>query len=212
MNDISVYERQRKIGNRVSKERKLKGWTQDKLAEELSLMLGCKKPIAQTTIVNWEKGSSNIPLDRIIALSKLFECDCGYLLCDYDQKTHDAVEIHRTTGLSEQSINYLSFCKTWGFEEVINVIDILLHDCQVQNSDGKRKYKSVIESIYSFFTYSGTGKRYLATHLGQISEDKTNDGTVSVGSTSIDDTMIENAILVEIQNSLHSLKRGMNNG
>lgn len=207
-----IFERQRKIGNRVSEERKLKGWSQEKLAEELSIMLDCRKPIAQTTVLNWEKGNSNIPLDRLIALSKLFKCDCGYLLCDYDQKTHDAVEIHSITGLSDQSINYLSFCKTWGFDEIATVIDVLIRDCQIRNSDGRRRYKSIVESLYSFLVYSGKGKRYLATRNGHLCEDKTNDGTVSVGATSIDDTMIENAILVEIQNALISLKRGMDRG
>ena len=212
MNDISIFERQRKIGKRVSEERKLRGWTQENLAEKLSSLLNCETPIAQTTILNWEKGNSNIPLDRIIALSRLFECDCGYLLCDYDKKTYNAVEICNATGLSEQSINHLSFCKTWGFGEIATVIDVLIRDCQIQNSDGKRHYKSIIESLYSFLVYSGDGKRYLATRNGQLCEDKTNDGTVSVGATSIDDTMIENAILVEIQNALISLKRGLTHG
>lgn len=133
-------------------------------------------------------------------------------MCDYDQKTHDAFKIHCSIGLSEPSINYLSFCKTWGLGEIAAVIDVLIRDCQFKNSDGKRRYKSIVESLYSFLVYSGAGKRYLATRNGQLCEDKTNDGTVSVGATSIDDTMIENAILVEIQNALISLKRGLKNG
>lgn len=212
MIDNPIYNRQVEIGKRIACERKKLGWSQGRLGEEITTLLGLERKIAQATISYWEKGSSNIELDRILAMSKLFGCDCGYLLYDYDERTHDSSKICESTGLSEGSINCLSFCKTWEFREVANVIDTLLRDWKAVNSDGKRSYKSIIESLYSFFSYSGRGGRYLVTSKGYIVQDKSTDGMVSVGATSIDDTMIENAILVEIQNALMSLKRGMNRG
>lgn len=212
MTDKTIYDRQVKIGKRIAYERKQMGWSQRKLGEEITILLGLNRDIAQTTISYWEKGSSNIELDRILAMSKLFRCDCGYLLCDYDERTHDSAKIHEVTGLSDRSINCLSTLKTWGFAEYADVINVLLDDAQFKNRDESRSYKSIIESLYSFFSYSGKGKRYLVTSTGDITPDKSTDGTVSVGATSIDDTMIENAILVEVQNALISLKRGMNHG
>lgn len=212
MTDNTIYKRQVEIGKRIASERKRLGWSQTKLGDKITQSLGLDKEIAQTTILSWEKGQSNIGLDRILAMSKLFKCDCGYLLCDYNERTHDSAEIHEATGLSDKSINYLSTCKTWGFTEYANVINVLLDDSQSKNTDGKRSYKSIIESLYSFFLYSGGGKRYLVTSAGDIVPNTSTDGTVSVGATSIDATMIENAILVEIQNALISLKGRLERG
>lgn len=212
MTDNTIYNRQVKIGERIASERKRKGWSQTRLGDEITQLLGLDKEIAQPTILSWEKGRSNIGLDRILAMSKLFGCDCGYLLCDYDERTHDSEEIHNKTGLSGRSIDWLSTTKAWGFTEYSIVMNVLLDDARFKNKDGERSYKSIIESLHSFFSYVRSGKRHLVTSSGDIVPYSTTDGTVSVGATSIDDTMIENAILVEIQNSLISLKRRLKRG
>lgn len=206
----ALDERRKKVGMHIAAERKKKYKSQQGLADAISELTG--STVGQPTVSDWEQGNSIPQYNTLMAMAFLFGCDVGYLLGDYEQRTHNALEIHETIGISEESINYLSFCKTWEFGEIASVIDVLLHDCQFQNSDGRRRYKSVVESMYSFLTYSGTGKRYLATRLGELCEDKAKDGSVPVGATSLDDTMIENAILVEIQNSLHSLKWRLKNG
>lgn len=208
--ESQLKRRREKIGSRIKEERKKKYKSQGAFADAITPFL--RDAPSQSTISDWETGTTIPEYDKLLAMSFLFGCNVGYLLGDYDQRTQNAVEIHNSIGLSEESINLLSHYKVWGFGEIANVIDILLLDNRVQNCDGKRSYKSIIESLHSFFSYSGGGRRYFVSSNGYIVPDKSTEGMVSVGATIIDDAMIENAILVDIQNALISLKRGMNRG
>lgn len=58
------------------------------------------KGIGQNTVSNWEKGITLPPLNKLIALSSIFDCDIGYLLCDYDEPTHILADVVEQTGLS----------------------------------------------------------------------------------------------------------------
>lgn len=102
------------IGQRIAKERKKrkncsgKPWTQDDLIEALGKE-GCK--LSRNTLSALESGKKvQISLDLILCLCGIFQCDIGYLLCEYDDcKTRDNQFIHDKTGLSEKSIDRLSF-------------------------------------------------------------------------------------------------------
>ena len=63
--------------NRVCSERKLKGWTQQDLAEQLG--------VDKSTVVRWE-GGGNIPQDKIIGMRSLFNCDIDWLLGVTDER------------------------------------------------------------------------------------------------------------------------------
>jgi len=170
------------------------------------------KDIAQSTIVNWEKGVTSIPLDRLIAMSKLFQCDCGYLLCDYDQRTHNLVEISDETGLSEKSINRLSVLKTWGDDSEAKVIDLLLLDAQERYKS--HHHRSILDLLSFFWEYDdgGTCKKqifkngtildynggYISAHRG---------GYISTDAILLDARIVENAALMELQQALISLKK-----
>lgn len=189
------------IGKRIAELRKKAGLTQGELANRLS--------VKRETVNQWENGVRQIKGPDIADLADALGTTCDYILRGISSENLD---VYQATGLSDRSINYLRFCKTWGVAEYARVINILLDDAQSKNTDGKRSYKSIIESLYSFFLYSGGGKRYLVTSAGDIVPNTSTDGTVSVGATSIDATMIENAILVEIQNALISLKGRLERG
>lgn len=102
------------IGQRIALERKKKEnssgkpWTQDDLIEELGKE-GCK--LSRNTLSALEAGKKvRISLDLILCLCDIFQCDIGYLLCEYDDcKTRDNQFIHDQTGLSEEAIKSLSF-------------------------------------------------------------------------------------------------------
>lgn len=207
MNDEKMTERKAKIGERIASERKKRHWSQEKFGEELSKKMGGSISGAQNTISNWENGK-NLPetLDIFLAMSQIFECDCGYLLCDYDERTHDSTEICKATGLSENSINALCSLKTWGLGgEIALVIDAMIYDYGYAT-----KGESMPPLVYLlnwFLKYKGTGKSEKQVHIsGKIID--CNDQSGHLASTiKLNDRIIENAALMEIQQALVSLKK-----
>lgn len=95
-----------KIGKRIKSERKEKNWTQKKLMEKLSPYC----PLGRNTLSDIENGiCSNISLNLFSTLCKeeFFDCDMGYLLCEYDGKRHIIADIKETTGLDPDAINII---------------------------------------------------------------------------------------------------------
>lgn len=64
------------IGKRISHLRKEKGITQEKLAEELDITIKHMSSV--------ERGVSSLSLEKIIAISKLFDCTLDYLILGND--------------------------------------------------------------------------------------------------------------------------------
>ena len=137
MNDIWRYEqRKAQIGKRIKDER-LKGaygkkkLSQQELADTISAMLNSDpdcKGIGQNTVSNWEKGITLPPLSKLIALSNIFSCDIGYLLCDYDEPTRNLADVADQTGLSREAIEKLQSLKEIGASEVLSVLSNLISD------------------------------------------------------------------------------------
>ena len=104
----NIYDFQ-KIGDRIKQERakaktlssigEAKSMTQTDLAGELG--------VTRQTVAKWERGDDMPPLEKCLKLCNLFECELGYLLCEYDCKTRTATDIQGITGLSEQAIEFL---------------------------------------------------------------------------------------------------------
>ena len=114
MNDIFRYkkiERVRQIGKRIKDERRKKKLSQQKLADAISSIMVDSDPdykgTEQNTVSNWEKGVSLPPLPKLIALSEIFDCDIGYLLCDYDEPKRDLADVVEQTGLSGKAATRL---------------------------------------------------------------------------------------------------------
>lgn len=96
------------IGDRLIQLRKARGYSQDKLIDILDDEYGVK--IGRNTYSNIENGcqsASNFKLDLLIALSSLYGCDIGYLLCEYDNITGRNTDIQKITGLNDESIKAL---------------------------------------------------------------------------------------------------------
>lgn len=207
MNDDFLAIRRKRIGKRIAQERKKRHWSQAAFGEELSKKMGDSIPTAQNTISNWENGN-NLPesLDIFIAMSYIFECDCGYLLCDYDERTHDSKEICKATGLSEESINALCYLETWGLgEEVTHVIDALIFD--FGHATKGESFSPLVYLLNWFLKYEGNSKIEKQVHIsGKIID--CNDQSGYLASTiKLNSRIVENAVLMEIQQALISLKK-----
>lgn len=219
MNDFSKWRycqlegRRAKIADNLKRERKKMGVSQIELANRLSALLG--NEVAQNTISSWEQGKTIPPADRLLALSHIFQCDCGYLLGDYDERTHNALEICRETGLSEASINNLCFLKKWGLSDTARVIDFLLFDSRERYSG--HNYRSVLDLLNFFLSYKDKQTVQKQVFSNGIIVDYTDtDGTISANAIRLNERLIENAVLTEIQQALISVKAKMkeaeNNG
>lgn len=202
-------QRKAEIGKRIREERKKLAMTQENLAEKLTNLLGGgpDSEISQSTICAWENGKGLPPMEKLLALSAIFHCDCGYLLCDYNEKTHDSLEMCREIGLSEASINYLKSLKQWGIErDVAQIIDFLLYDERARQP--KHHYRSVLDLLAFFFAYQDKQKVQKQVFTsGLVVDYIDNDGTISTNAIRINERIIENAVLNEIQQALISLKK-----
>lgn len=90
----------KKIGERVRQEREAAGMTMEALAAEIGT--------TRQTISRWERGDGvEITLNMLVRLCNIFNCEMGYLLCEYDCKTRVATDIQHETGLDENVIQYL---------------------------------------------------------------------------------------------------------
>lgn len=114
MADLYVYENRREqIGKRIKALRKEKKLTQKQLAGRITDIVPTDKDkgFGQSTISGWERGEQLPPLQKLIALSDIFQCDISYLLCDYDIKKKDILDISQFTGLSEKSV--IELCRMY---------------------------------------------------------------------------------------------------
>lgn len=115
-----------KIGKRIRDERKGKKWTQEKLMEKLNPYC----PLGRNTLSDIENGTcSNISLTLFSTLCKeeFFDCDIGYLLCEYDEKHHIVADVKKTTGLESDVINIILNMKN-SFLKVSLLNDLLRDD------------------------------------------------------------------------------------
>ena len=206
MTDNSFYERALAIGARIRTERKAMKMTQGKLAEEIGEITG-DQLIRQNTVSDWERGITIPPINKLLALSKIFRCDCGYLLCDYDERAHGVKEICSETGLSAESVEYLRSAKTWGIPDAsLTAADFLIRDHYTKGP------RSILSLIYFFLAFDGkkAGKAK-EIHIDGTMVDDPDPSMYSEYSFSIaGNRVIENAVLEEIKDNLKYRKREMN--
>lgn len=92
-------DRAPEIGQRIKKNRKMLNMTQMELLEKVYLS---EKSVA--SLRKWEKGERLPDLETLARMAEVFDCDIGYLLCDYDEKHHVTADIREQTGLSEEAV------------------------------------------------------------------------------------------------------------
>ena len=209
MTDKSIYERSQIIAERIRTERKALRKTQEELAADVAALTG-DEFIGQNTISDWERGISIPPLNRIFALSRVFRCDCGYILGDYEEKTHNENFISEATGLSPESVQYLCSAKNWGFgEEFTSVLDLLIWD---EGYYIKGEFsRSLLSLLWFFFHFEGTENKQMQLLLmdGSVTKAYGNGNGYFYSALNLTPDVMENAILMEIQSAVKKLKKGL---
>ena len=121
-----------KIRDRIKLNRNALGLSQEKLSEKLN--------VTRKTLSQWEKGTTFPPLEDMLKMCEVFDCELGYLLGEHNCKTRAATDVQEVTGLSEESINILmqlqknDNLKTRAIMEIINtLIESLGHNKEVWN-------------------------------------------------------------------------------
>lgn len=90
---------------RIKEERKKLSLSQEKLAGEIY--------VTRHLLIRWEKGESFPSLENLIMLCKIFRCELGYLLCEYNDKTRQITDVQLATGLSDTAIRKLYTLRTY---------------------------------------------------------------------------------------------------
>lgn len=116
-------EKMEKIGIRIKEERQKLGLTQTELG--LKLCVG-DEATSRQTICNWEKGRIMPTIERFHDMCNQFDCELGYLLCEYDCKAKTNSDIHNLIGLSENSINILKQINSSHYRDTINTLSQLI--------------------------------------------------------------------------------------
>ena len=96
---ITMYN-WKKIGERVRLEREKRGLTMEAMADRIGT--------SRQTVSRWERGDGvEITLNMLLRMCDIFECELGYMLCEYDCKTREATDICKATGLSEAAVAHI---------------------------------------------------------------------------------------------------------
>ena len=107
-----------KIGKRIREEREKLSFSKEEREKYGLPMEQKRKIISQTdfaaiidveskdTVSQWERGRTP-PMDKMLLMCDLFNCEIDYLLCAQDYKTKEATDIQEATGLHEYSITCL---------------------------------------------------------------------------------------------------------
>ena len=102
-----------KLAEKLFELRKEKGWSQEKLAEQIN--------VSRQSISKWESGQVLPEIEKIIELSKIFQVTTDYLLLDENsEKGSTAVT------LEEDKDNYYKEVKSYGLWQVIYIFVLAL--------------------------------------------------------------------------------------
>lgn len=114
-----------KIGERIKTERNKLNKTQTAFAADLGYSLNSTK--SRQTIANWEHGKSMPNLDEFFIMCyQLFNCEIGYLACEYDCKNKDTSNISKITGLSENAIATLKHLNKSTKYSIISALNMII--------------------------------------------------------------------------------------
>lgn len=141
----NIKDNKYKIGERIRKERIEAGY---KNQSDFAVALGLKEDSRQS-VGNWENGIRLPSLDIFLKMCDIFECEIGYLLCEFDCKTKEETDVQKATGLSNKSIRRLFFFRrrnketnAYTFNSTIN--SIIEHDSFVE------LLEAIIKHVWSF--------------------------------------------------------------
>ena len=225
LNDIFRYkkiDRVRQIGKRIKDERRKKKLSQQKLADAISSIMVDSDPdykgTEQNTVSNWEKGVSLPPLSKLIALSEIFDCDLGYLLCDYDEPKRDLDDVVEQTGLSGKAATRLKtmagrvnkekqagWLNTMEEQELKALNTILENDYQILYYIYQYIFGNYDSFSIATVNHSGQEKDIVEKDILLCNTNTPDTGTY------INAEQLQPVFLLSIQSALMDLKKKLNN-
>ena len=123
-------ENTKSVGERIKKARQKNKLTMQGLVDKINA--DCFRPNSEKLLLidrykSWENGTNAIPLCWIPTFCKHLECDAGYLLGEYEERTWEKSRICYKTGLSEPAVDVLSQLKQRSHESIPtqNIIDTI---------------------------------------------------------------------------------------
>lgn len=102
-----------KLAEKLFELRKEKGWSQEKLAEQIN--------VSRQSISKWESGQVLPEIEKIIELSKIFQVTTDYLLLDENSEKTSTEVI-----LEEDKDKYYKEVKSFGLWQVIYIFVLAL--------------------------------------------------------------------------------------
>ena len=102
-----------KLSEKLFELRKEKGWSQEKLAEQIN--------VSRQSISKWESGQVLPEIEKIIELSKIFQVTTDYLLLDENSEKGSTAVI-----LEEDKDKYYKEVKSVGLWQVIYIFVLAL--------------------------------------------------------------------------------------
>ena len=102
-----------KLAEKLFELRKEKGWSQEKLAEQIN--------VSRQSISKWESGQVLPEIEKIIELSKIFQVTTDYLLLDENSEKGSTAVI-----LEEDKDKYYKEVKSVGLWQVIYIFVLAL--------------------------------------------------------------------------------------
>lgn len=76
----------------------------------------------------WERGERLPDLETLCRMAEIFECDVGYLLGDYDERTRTVADTRQTTGLSEAAVETLIGLHEYGPTQAFEALEQILEN------------------------------------------------------------------------------------
>ena len=102
-----------KLAEKLFELRKEKGWSQEKLAEQIN--------VSRQSISKWESGQVLPEIEKVIELSKIFQVTTDYLLLDENSEKSSTTVI-----LKEDKDKYYKEVKSFGLWQVIYIFVLAL--------------------------------------------------------------------------------------
>lgn len=118
------------IGERIRKNRKEKGLSQEQLAEYLEQIT--TSPTKRQTVAGWENGKPVKKIEQLTALCEIFDCDMAYLLCECDSRRIVSQQVAPALGLSEKALDNLITANK-NHNPYVHILSELLEDESILN-------------------------------------------------------------------------------
>lgn len=113
------------VGERIRTRRKEMNISQEALIEQLQDFSHIR--IGRNTLSKLENGeSTDIKFETICGITKILNCDIGYLTGAYNEHHLSVHEISETTGLTESSIDYLTALNKANDYELLDILNTIL--------------------------------------------------------------------------------------